>query len=327
MISSHAPDAGQDTPGRRPARSGARRRFRTALVLLAALSVAVGIDAAVVAARVDQVDVDLTRGPGDADGRTWVLVGLDSRASLPDGADVRDFGTPEAVPGARADVIVVVHQTDAGTTAFSVPRDLRAFNGRSVGRLAVSWLDGPASTVSALCRLGIPTDHLVTVDLAGFTAMVDAVGGVTVDVPRPVRDPAAGLLLRSTGAVHVDGATALGLIRSRHPEHLTGGVWTPAAVDPDGRAAAAGAVLSALLDGVHGAALRPWQLQAVAWAASGAVTVDPGTSVTDLIALAGAGIGPVGVLPVSEPVGSTLTRLPTADTAAALAAAGLACAG
>ncbi len=313
-----APDTGASPPRR-------RRHRRLALVVLGLLLALVATDAAVVAGRVDEVDVALSAD--DADGRTWVLVGLDSRERLPEGADPRAFGTAEDVPGARADVVLVVHQTDAGTTVLSVPRDLLVVADRSPSRLALTWLEGPQATVAALCGLGIPTDHLVTVDLAGFAAVVDAAGGLEVDVPEPVRDQPAGLLLERAGRQHVDGATALALVRSRHPEHRVDGAWLPAAVDHDGRATAAGTVLAALTAQVHRTSLRPWRLQSVAWAASGALAVDPGTSVADLASLAGADVGAVEVLPAGEPAGGRLTRRPTAETAAAVAAAGLSCGG
>ncbi|MGY1735478.1 LCP family protein [Geodermatophilus sp. SYSU D00684] len=318
-------DAGQGSPGRRRSRPRRRRWSRAALTALLLTLLALGTDAAVLAGRVDEVNVGLTAD--DADGRTWVLVGLDSRAALPEGADVRHFGTPDDVPGARADVVVVVHQTDAGTTAFSVPRDLVVASGRHLDRLALTWLGGPSATVAALCRLGVPADHLVTVDLAGFAAVVDAAGGLDVDVPAPVRDRPAGLLLERAGRQHVDGATALALVRSRHPEHRVDGVWVPAPVDPDGRATAAGAVLSALVAQVQRSLVLPWRVQSVAWAASGALAVDPGTSVPDLLALARADVGTVDVLPAADPVDGTLPRLPTAETTAAVATAGMSCDG
>ncbi|MGY1833507.1 LCP family protein [Blastococcus sp. SYSU DS0510] len=327
MTSPHDPEAGQGTPGRLPARSGARRRLPAVLVALLALLGVVAVDVVAVAARVERLDADLANGSGAADGRTWVLVGVDSRERLPQGTDARDFGTIEAVPGSRADVVLVVHRTDAGTTVFSVPRDVLVLHGRSVDRLALTWLDGPQATVDALCALGIPTDHLVSVDLAGFAAVVDAVGGLRVDVPRPVRDPAAGLLLETAGRTHVDGTTALAMVRSRHPQHLVDGAWAPAAVDPDARADAAGDVLAALATQVRASAARPWLLQSVIWTASGAVAVDPGTSVADLLDLALSDVGEVSVLPVGDPVGDGLTRLPTAATTAAVAGAGLSCDG
>jgi LCP family protein required for cell wall assembly len=316
-------DAGQGSPGRRRPCPDRRRRLRAVLAALALLLVAGTADAGALAARIDEVPVELAAD--DSDGRTWVLVGLDSREELPAGADRRHFGPVSSFPGARADVVVVVQQTDAGTTVLSVPRDLVTRVDRRPGRLALTWRDGPRATVEGLCGLGIPTDHLVTVDLAGFAAVVDAAGGLEVDVPRPVRDRRAGLLLAHPGRLRVDGVTALALVRSRHPEHLVDGRWVPAPPDPDGRAGAAGTVLSSLVQQVQASLTRPWRLQAVAWAASGALAVDPGTSVVDLAGLARADVGTVHTLPAADPVEGTLPRMPTAGTDAALAAAGLSC--
>lgn len=315
-------DADQEAPDRPPSTAPARhRRRRAVLGVLAALLVLLGVDAAVVGSRVGELDVDLHPG----DGTTWVLVGLDSREHLPAGASVSHFGTPADVPGSRADVIVVVHETADGVSALSIPRDVVVRTRTSGARLALTWLDGPQGTVDALCDLGIPTDHLVSVDLAGFAAVVDAAGGLDVHAPVAVRDPAAGLQLEQAGDQHVDGATALALVRSRHPEHRVDGQWVPAPVDPDGRAASAGGVLSALSGAVHGSLTRPWRLQQVAWAASGAVTVDPSTSVLDLLSLARADISGIQVLPVGEPTGGTLARFATEATDAAVAAAGMSC--
>ena len=287
--------------------------------------VAGATDATLLASRVDRLDVDLSNASVDA-ADTWVLVGLDSRANLPPGARAEDFGSVDAVPGARADVVVVVRRTDSGTAVLSVPRDvLVSSSGRGPERLALSWLDGPGATVAALCGLGIPAGHLVSVDLGGFAGMVDAAGGLDVDVPMPVRDEPAGLMLTSAGRQHVDGTTALAMVRSRHPEHLVEGRWTPAAVDPDGRAAAAGTVLAALAHQVRGSVERPWRLQAFAWATSGAVAVDRGTSVAELASLARVDLGSVEVLPVGDPAGTSLVRLPTRATTAALRSAGLSC--
>jgi LCP family protein required for cell wall assembly len=285
-------------------------------VLVTAVAV-LGADAAVLTSRIDRVAVDLHAG----NGTTWVLLGLDSRADLPAGASAAEFGTAETVPGSRADAVLVVH--DGGV--LSVPRDLRVPDSGGRTRLALTWLDGPQATVDALCDLGIPADHLVTVDLAGFAAVVDAAGGLRLDVPRPVRDPAAGLLLTEAGPQRVDGRTALALVRSRHPEHLVDGRWQPAPVDPEGRASASGTVLTALVGAVRDAGLQPRRLQEVAWAASDALTVDAATSPSDLASLAGRDLGHVEVLPAREPVPGLPLRVGTADTTAALTAAGLSC--
>jgi LCP family protein required for cell wall assembly len=292
------------------------------LAVLGVLLVAGATDATVLIGRIDRMAVTPTTGPGT----TWVLIGADSRSDLPAGASTEQFGTADEVPGARSDVVLVVHSDGDRSTVFSVPRDVVVTAGGVSRRLALSWLEGPQSTVDALCGLGIPTDHLVSVDLAGFSAIVDAAGGLDVDVPAPVRDPAAGLELTEGGRQRLDGNTALALVRSRHPEERVDGRWVPAPVDPDGRASAAGQVIDALVHQVRDSVTRPWRLQQVAWAASGALTVDDGTSALQLASLADLDLGPVSVLPTGDPVNGTLLRFPTAATADALAAAGLSCA-
>ena len=316
-------DAGQDTPGRRSPRSGSagRRRYPLVLAALAALALLLFTDAALIDHRIERFDVDLHTGPGT----TWVLVGLDSRAELPAGATTEQFGTTDDVPGSRADVVLVLRETDDGFAVLSVPRDVMVRTATTAGRLALTWLDGPQATVDALCSLGIPADHVVAVDLAGFASVVDVLGGIDVEVPAPVRDSHSGLLIERAGNHHVDGATALAMVRSRHPEEQVDGRWVPATVDPDGRTETAGAVLAAMADAGDRTAVRPWRLQQLAWAGSDAVSVDASTSFADLAALAAADIGPVEVLPVSEPLGETIARLPTDATDEAVAAAGLSC--
>jgi LCP family protein required for cell wall assembly len=318
-------DAGQDSPGRRSPRSGTGRRrrwTRIELVVCVVLVVLLGIDVAVIGSRIDRFVVDMREGPGT----TWVIVGLDSREALPEGATAEQFGSTEDVPGSRADVVVVLQETPDGLQPLSIPRDLVVRTDASVGRLALTWLDGPQATVDALCNMGIPSDHLVAVDLAGFAAVVDALGGLDVEVPLAVRDAYSGLLLDRSGSHHVDGTTALAMVRSRHPEHLVDGRWVPADPDPDSRAATAGAVLSALVEAADRATVRPWRLQQLAWTGSEAVSVDDATSLTELAALAAGDIGPVEVLPLGQPHSDSLTRLPTDATIHALADAGLSCA-
>ena len=316
-------DAGRTSSGRRPPRSPATRRWRAWLVVGVVLLVlgALVIDAAALTGRMDRIAVQFPQAPGE----TWVLIGEDSRAALPPGAPVAAFGSADQVPGSRADVVLVVHTTGERTTVLSVPRDVVVPDADTPGRLALSWLDGPQSTVDALCRLGIAADHLVAIDLAGFAAVVDAVGGVDVDVPAPVRDPAAGLELRSTGVQRLDGTTALALVRSRHPEEWVDGGWTPAPEDADGRAAAAAGVFRALGKQARGALWRPWRLQYLTSAASEALTVDEGTSSLELLDLLGTDLDGLAVLPVGDPVGGSVTRFATERTVRSLERAGLSC--
>jgi LCP family protein required for cell wall assembly len=323
VIDTSAADAGRISSGRRsscPPPTGRRRAWLCVAGVLVILG-CLAIDVAVLAGRIDRVAVQFPEGPGE----TWVLIGEDSRAELPAGASPATFGTAEQVPGSRADVVLVVHTIGERTTVLSVPRDVVVPDADRPGRLTLSWLHGPQSTVDALCGLGIAADHLVAIDLAGFAAVVDAVGGVDLDVPAPVRDPAAGLELRSAGVQHLDGATALALVRSRHPEHRVDGGWTPAPVDADGRASAAANVLRALGEKAQDAQWRPWRLRSLGSAGSEALTVDDDTSTLELLGLLRTDLDGPAVLPVGDPVGGSVTRFATHRTVEALEAAGLSC--
>ena len=46
--------------------------------------------------------------------------------------------------------------------------------------------------------------------------MVNALGGITMDFPTPVKDQYTGLDVTTTGCQVVNGTTALELVRSRH---------------------------------------------------------------------------------------------------------------
>ena len=70
--------------------------------------------------------------------------------------------------------------------------------------------------------LGLPIQHTALVRFSGFVALVDAVGGVDVEVPHPIEDPAfpdgdGGHVLFSVpaGAQHFEGAMALRYARTR----------------------------------------------------------------------------------------------------------------
>jgi len=70
---------------------------------------------------------------------------------------------------------------------------------------------------------GINIDHVVRIDFRGFAALVDALGGVDIDVQRgftdtqyPTSDDLWQTVSFKKGMRHMDGATALIFVRSRH---------------------------------------------------------------------------------------------------------------
>jgi LCP family protein required for cell wall assembly len=96
-------------------------------------------------------------------------------------------------PGAaRSDSIMLI-RTDPGrkrTYYLSIPRDLQvSIPGYGVAKInAASQIGGPALTLRTVRDLtGLPVHHVATVDFDRFREVIDALGGIEVDVPRPIR--------------------------------------------------------------------------------------------------------------------------------------------
>ena len=74
-------------------------------------------------------------------------------------------------------------------------------------------------------QLGIPVDYTVSVDLTGFEALVDAIGGVNFDVPinMDYDDPIQNLSIHfKKGVQYLNGADAMRVVRFRHNNDGTG---------------------------------------------------------------------------------------------------------
>jgi polyisoprenyl-teichoic acid--peptidoglycan teichoic acid transferase len=138
----------------------------------------------------------------------------------------------------RSDAIVVIHldPEHERVAILSLPRDLvvpipgygqARINAATVyGDLDPSLGGGLAlarRTVSAY--LGIPIDYVLRADFHAFIAAVDAIGGVELDVPEALYDPAYptmgyGYMVASfaPGPQHMDGETTLIYARMRHAD-------------------------------------------------------------------------------------------------------------
>jgi LCP family protein required for cell wall assembly len=91
----------------------------------------------------------------------------------------------------RADAIMLVRSDpDANRFArLSIPRDLRVeIPGRGTDKVNAAYAYGgprlAVDTVEAVT--GLEVNHVVVVDFASFPVVIDALGGVTIDVPRRI---------------------------------------------------------------------------------------------------------------------------------------------
>jgi LCP family protein required for cell wall assembly len=123
----------------------------------------------------------------------YLLLGSDSRAGLPIDEQHR-FGTNADIGGTnRADTIMLVHTDPALEKAIvlSFPRDLfvQIADGHGRDKINAAFEGGVsgggpqlmADTVTQLT--GLPIDHYLYIDLAGFQKVVDTLGGVTLCIP------------------------------------------------------------------------------------------------------------------------------------------------
>ena len=120
---------------------------------------------------------------------------------------------------ARADVIIVatIRPDDKEVSLFSIPRDTRvAIEGHGKDKInhAMAFGGIPLITDATEHLLGIEIDHAVKVNFDGFINVIDALGGVYVDVPERMYKPLEAINLQP-GPQHLYGEDALAFVRWR----------------------------------------------------------------------------------------------------------------
>jgi LCP family protein required for cell wall assembly len=211
------------TPRKVSAKVYRRRRIAAALAAMVVLGlVALAGGWGYTAFRFGQISSVHVPGLGKtpSDGSVNLLVvGSDTRQGLRDGG----FGD---AAGQRSDVIILVHLVPAARHAavLSIPRDLYvpvAGTGGSA-KINSAFNHGPGQLVQTIQEsLDIPIHHYLLVNFDGFREVVDALGGVSMYFPRPVRDDnngrnESGLQVPRPGCRRLDGDQALALARSRY---------------------------------------------------------------------------------------------------------------
>jgi LCP family protein required for cell wall assembly len=253
-----------------------------------------------------RIDALPASGPAATPGRTYLVVGSDSRAALT-AAERRRLHTGQAA-GKRTDTIMLLHVPDSSgpTVLVSVPRDSYvAIPGHSKNKINAAYaLGGPQLLVRAVQQAtGLRIDSYVETGLGGYAQLVDAIGGIDVCVKRALKDAKAHIDVKA-GCQTFDGATALGYARARYsdPRGDLGRVDRQRQV----LAAMAGRTLSPSV------LLVPWRALPAASSGGNALTVDSGMSPFGLLAFIQAmrAVAGGGGLSLTVPVATTGLQTP-----------------
>lgn len=152
--------------------------------------------------------------PPAGDAFTIVLLGTDQR--------------PDEPYNTRSDTIMLarVDPQNRRVALLSLPRDLVVnIPGYGFSRINAAHAYGGVPLVKRTLTqlLGIQVDYSATINFYGFIAMIDAIGGVTINVEKEIYDPAYPTMDYGYTVVHflpgvqaMDGDLALKYARTRH---------------------------------------------------------------------------------------------------------------
>jgi LCP family protein required for cell wall assembly len=284
------------------ARHAARARHRTPLQLgviglnAVAAVVCVGLAASITwswqrVREIPRIELsgELASDPSgtSAIAQNFLIVGTDTADGLPDDDPVR-IGRDS---GIRSDTIMIVRLDPATERAslLSLPRDLYLpiAGTRGSARINSAIQGGPARLVATITdALHLPIHHYLEVDFEGFRALVEAVGGIPVYFPEPVRDVRSGLAVPEAGCVTLDPVQALAYARSRAYEVRRDGRWE---VDGSGDLGRISRQQDFIRRALHRAfqrgARNPAVLADLVEVGTGAITIDGTLTPADLLEL------------------------------------------
>jgi LCP family protein required for cell wall assembly len=319
-----------EQPGRRTRRSRRRKSLRRrVLVALAGLVVLalvlVGGAYGYARYRYDQIPkIAIAAEHAQVTGQPFnvLVIGSDTRVGNQPGTS--KYGTAAEVAGQRSDVVMVWHivPSTRQITILSIPRDtLVEMVGKNVttfgkmNRINSSYNGGPTLLVQTVQdNFGIPINHVVQVDFAGFKGAVQALGGVYLDFEHPARDAYSGLHITTTGCQLLTGTQALAVARSRHYQYDATTRWLTDPSGDFGRIKRQDAFLRALIDAAK-SKYNPLTINAFLGSLPQGIVIDDNLSLGDLLGLAEElhSIDPTSIRTLTLPTFSTGYVTPWGD--------------
>ncbi|MET9570405.1 LCP family protein [Streptomyces virginiae] len=177
-------------------------------------------------------EVDLSKvveRPKEGDCTTYLIVGSDSREGMSD-EEKKKLHTGSA-EGKRTDSMMILAKCSSGNTMISLPRDsdveIPSFvgsqsgkkfpaQGRRVKLNAAYAEDGPELLVRTVeHNTGLRIDHYAEIGFAGFANIVDALGGVELDIEEGFKDEKSGADFKA-GRQTLNGEQSLAFVRTRY---------------------------------------------------------------------------------------------------------------
>ncbi|MBD5638540.1 LCP family protein [Clostridium botulinum] len=146
------------------------------------------------------------------------------------GVDIGDPGSKEASDPKRTDTMLVVNYNPKtkNINMVSVPRDTRVtMNGKKIKINSAHAINGVNGSIAAVENLlGIEINNYAKIDYEGFRKVIDAIGGVEMDITRNMDydDPSQNLHIhfQKGTKVHLDGKKAEEFFRWRKNNNGTG---------------------------------------------------------------------------------------------------------
>ena len=202
----------------RKAQGKKQRRKKTLIIILSVLGCLLalaGIAFGIISCNLNGGMGDIGLTPTSLDKPFYmVLMGVDSsdeRKSESGGTDT-DY---------RSDSMILarIAANEKKVTLMSIHRDIEVDMGGEYGVQKINAahsIGGPEMVIKSVSKLaGVPINHYAEINFDGFSAAVNDLGGIDVNVPIEINDELAGGYLPA-GMQHLQGWEALVLCRARH---------------------------------------------------------------------------------------------------------------
>ena len=243
--------------------------------------------------RYDQINkVHISAEVAAADGGpfTILVIGSDSRVG-----EGTAFGSASVVTGQRSDVVQLWRVTPSTKQIqiLSIPRDTvvsmlgsEASQFGTYNRINSAYNSGANQLVQTItANFGIPINHVVQVDFAGFADSVNALGGIYLNFAYPAKDAYSGLNITTPGCQLLNGTQALAVARSRHYYYYQDGEWQYDGSSDFGRIERQDAFLKAMITAAK-SKVSPLTVNAFIGSIHEGVIIDDGFGFNELIGLA-----------------------------------------